>query len=128
MQVEERQPGADGFDERGLVREQTGYVERGIRRVKMKVKSAGITDEQVIEYTWTDNKASWTLISASALKSQDASYTLTPDGDKTKVRFDIKVDLSVPLPGFVLKRAMKGAMETATDGLRKQVLKVKKGG
>ena len=34
----------------------------------------------------------------------------------------------VPLPGFVLKRAMKGAMETATDGLRKQVLKVKKGG
>ena len=33
-------------------------------RVKMKVKSAGITDEQVIEYTWTDNKASWTLISA----------------------------------------------------------------
>jgi hypothetical protein len=27
----------------------------------------------------------------------------------------------------VLKRVMKGAMETATDGLRKQVLKVKKG-
>ena len=98
------------------------------RRVKMKVKSAGITDEQVVEYTWTDNKVSWTLISASALKSQDASYTLTPDGDKTKVRFDIKIDLSVPLPGFVLKRVMKGAMETATDGLRKQVLKVKKGG
>ena len=97
------------------------------RRVKMKVKSAGITDEQVIEYTWTDTKVSWTLISASALKSQDASYTLTPDGDKTKVKFDIKVDLSVPMPGFVLKRAMKGAMETATDGLRKQVLKIKKG-
>ncbi len=98
------------------------------RRVKMKVKSAGITDEQVIEYTWTDNKVSWTLISASALKSQDASYTLTPDGDKTKVRFDIAIDLSVPMPGFVLKRVMKGAVETATDGLRKQVLKVKKGG
>jgi ribosome-associated toxin RatA of RatAB toxin-antitoxin module len=97
------------------------------RRVKMKVKSAGIADEQVVEYSWTDDSASWTLISASALKSQDASYTLTPDGDKTKVRFDISIDLSVPLPGFVLKRAMKGAMETATDGLRKQVLKVKRG-
>ena len=34
----------------------------------------------------------------------------------------------LPLPGFILKRALKGAMETATDGLRKQVLKVKKGG
>jgi len=53
---------------------------------------------------------------------------LTPDGDKTKVKFDITIDPSVPLPGFVLKRAMKGAMETATDGLCKQVLKVKMAG
>ena len=98
------------------------------RRVKMKVKSAGISDEQVVEYTWTDDSAGWTLISAGQLKSQDATYTLTPDGDKTRVRFDITIDVSVPLPGFVLKRVMKGAMETATDGLRKQVLKVKKGG
>lgn len=98
------------------------------RKVKMKVKSAGISDEQVVEYTWTDSSASWTLIKAGQLKSQDASYTLTPDGEATTVRFDISLDLSVPLPGFVLKRAMKGAMETATDGLRKQVLKVNKGG
>jgi ribosome-associated toxin RatA of RatAB toxin-antitoxin module len=97
------------------------------RQVKMKVKSVGITDEQVVEYSWTDTGASWTLVSAGQLKAQDASYTLTPDGDKTKVTFAITIDLSVPLPGFVLKRVMKGAMETATDGLRKQVLKVKKG-
>jgi ribosome-associated toxin RatA of RatAB toxin-antitoxin module len=98
------------------------------RQVKMKIKSAGITDEQVVEYTWSTDKVSWTLISASQLKAQDASYTLTPDGDKTKVRFDITVDLSVPLPGFILKRAMKGGVETATEGLRKQVLRVKKSG
>jgi ribosome-associated toxin RatA of RatAB toxin-antitoxin module len=98
------------------------------RQVKMKIKTAGISDEQVVEYTWADNKVSWTLVSAGQLKAQDASYTLTPDGDKTNVKFDITIDLSVPLPGFVLKRAIKGAMETATDGLRKQVLKVKKSG
>jgi ribosome-associated toxin RatA of RatAB toxin-antitoxin module len=96
-------------------------------RVKMKVKAAGLTDEQVVDYTWTDSSASWTLVSAGQLRSQNAKYTLSPDGDKTRVRFEITVDPSVPLPGFVLKRAMKGAMETATDGLRKQVLKVKKG-
>jgi ribosome-associated toxin RatA of RatAB toxin-antitoxin module len=98
------------------------------RRVKMKIKTAGISDEQVVDYTWAGDIVSWTLVSAGQLKAQDASYTLTPDGDKTKVKFDITIDLSIPLPGFVLKRAMKGAMETATDGLRKQVLKVKKGG
>lgn len=97
------------------------------KQVKMTVKAAGLTDEQVIEYTWGENKVSWTLVSAGQLKAQDASYTLTPDGDKTKVRFDITIDLSVPLPGFILKRTMKGGVETATEGLLKQVLKVKKG-
>jgi ribosome-associated toxin RatA of RatAB toxin-antitoxin module len=103
------------------------YADGRPKRVKMKIKTAGISDEQVVEYTWTDNKVSWSLVSATQLKAQEASYTLTPDGDKTKLKFDISVDLAIPLPGFVLKRAMKGGVETATDGLRKQVLKVKKG-
>lgn len=97
------------------------------RRVKMKVKSAGISDEQVVDYTWTDDGASWTLVSAGQLKSQDAKYTLTPEGDKTRVKFELSIDPSVPIPGFILKRAIKGAMETSTDGLRKRVLEVKKG-
>ena len=61
------------------------------------------------------------------LKAQDAKYTMTPNGDKTKVRFDMKVDPSVPIPGFLLKRTIKGGMETATDGLRKHIEKLKKG-
>ncbi|MBJ7341956.1 SRPBCC family protein [Mycolicibacterium sp.] len=97
------------------------------RKVRMKLKTMGITDEMVVEYTWSDLGASWKLLSSGQLKTQDASYTLTPDGAKTKVRFDITVDPSAPIPGFVLKRAMKGGLESATDGLRKQVDRVKKG-
>ena len=97
-------------------------------RVKLKLKTMGISDEQVVQYTWTDNSAGWTLVSSGQLKAQDAKYTLTPSGDKTKVRFEITVDPAVPIPGFVLKRAMKGGLESATDGLRKQVLKLKKKG
>jgi ribosome-associated toxin RatA of RatAB toxin-antitoxin module len=98
------------------------------KQVRMTVKAAGLTDVMVVEYTWTDDKVSWTLVSSGQLKQQDASYTLTPAGDKTKVKFDIKIDLSIPMPGFLLKRTLKGGTETATEGLRKQVLKVKKGG
>jgi ribosome-associated toxin RatA of RatAB toxin-antitoxin module len=94
------------------------------KQVKMTVKAAGLTDEQVIEYTWDDDKVTWTLVSAGQLKAQDAGYTLTPEGDKTRVRFDIAIDLSVPMPGFILKRTMKGGVETATEGLKKQVHKV----
>ncbi|MDT5091787.1 MAG: hypothetical protein QOH60_1150 [Mycobacterium sp.] len=97
------------------------------QRVKMKVKSAGITDECVVEYTWTDDVISWSLVSSSAQKRQDASYTLTPDGDNTRVTFQLTVDPKIPVPGFVMKRAIKGAMNDATDGLRKRVLSLKKG-
>ncbi len=96
-------------------------------KVKMKVKAAGITDEQVVAYTWAKNKVSWTLVSSGQQRSQDASYTLTPDGDNTKVTFELSVDPVVPLPGFVLKRAIKGTVDTGTKGLRDRVLELKKG-
>jgi ribosome-associated toxin RatA of RatAB toxin-antitoxin module len=103
------------------------YPDGRPKQVKMTVKAAGLTDVQVIEYTWTDSSVSWTLVSSGQLKAQDAKYTLTPDGGKTKVKFDMLIDLSIPMPGFILKRTLKGGMETATDGLRRQVLKLARG-
>lgn len=103
------------------------YKDGRPKRVKMKVKAAGMTDDMLVEYSWGDNTAGWTLVESGQLKAQNASYTLVPAGDKTKVRFELEVDPAIPLPGFLLKRTLKGAMETATDGLRKQVLKLQKG-
>jgi ribosome-associated toxin RatA of RatAB toxin-antitoxin module len=98
------------------------------RQVKMRVKSAGITDECVLEYTWADNVVSWSLVKSSQQRSQDGKYTLTKEGDKTRVKFELTVETTVPLPGFVLKRAIKGSINDGTDGLRRRVLSVKKGG
>ena len=97
------------------------------RRAKMKVKTTGVTDEIVLAYTWRDDGVSWTQESGKASRNQEGGYTLSPEGDKTRTRFDLALDPLVPLPGFVIKRAMKGIMELNTDGLRKRVLKVKKG-
>src|SRR5690349_6912636 len=91
------------------------------------VKIVGVSDEQVLEYTIHDDGVSWTLVSSKQQRAQDGRYTLTPEGDSTRVHFELTVDPVVPLPGFLIKRGAKGLMETATDGLRKQVLKVKKG-
>lgn len=103
------------------------YEDGRPRRVRMRIKAAGLTDEQVVEYSWTADSVGWTLVSAGQLKAQDAKYTLTPQGEATKVRFDMAVDPSIPIPGFLLKNTLKGGMKTATDGLRTQVLNVKKG-
>ena len=97
------------------------------RQVKMKVKVAGITDEQVVTYTWGDNVVSWKLVSSSQQKAQDGKYTMVPQGNDTLVKFELLADPNVPLPGFVLKRAVKGTIDSATKALRERVLKVKKG-
>lgn len=89
------------------------------------VKIVGITDEQVLDYTVHDDGVSWTLVSAKQQRAQQARYTLTPDGDSTRVSFELTVDPIVPIPGFLLRKGAKGLMDTATEGLRKRVLKVK---
>lgn len=65
-------------------------------------------------------------MSAKQQRAQEGRYTLTPEGDATRVRFELTVDLSVPLPGFLIRRGASGLMDTATEGLRKRVLEVKK--
>ena len=97
------------------------------QRAKMKVKTSGVTEEVVLAYTWRDDGVTWTQESGKASRNQEGGYTLTPQGDKTRTTFDLELVPLVPLPGFVLKRAIKGVMELNTDGLRKRVLDVKKG-
>jgi Polyketide cyclase / dehydrase and lipid transport len=91
------------------------------------VKIVGITDEQVLAYSVHDDGVSWSLVSSKQQRAQDARYTLTPDGESTRVDFRLTVDPIVPVPGFLIKKGAKGLMETATEGLRKRVLEVKKG-
>ena len=91
------------------------------------VKIVGVSDEQVLAYSVHDDGVSWTLVSAKQQRAQDARYTLTPQGDSTRVHFELTVDLTVPVPGFLIRKGAKGLMDTATEGLRKRVLQVKKG-
>ncbi|OBI42882.1 SRPBCC family protein [Mycobacterium sp. E796] len=94
---------------------------------RQTVKIVGVSDEQVLDYSVHDDGVGWTLESSKQQRAQEGRYTLTPDGDSTRVRFELTVDLSAPVPGFLVKRGAKGLMETATDGLRKRVLEVKGG-
>ena len=94
-------------------------------RIEETLKAAGLAATRIV-LEGTSVRASFGSTDEQ-LKAQDAGYTLTPEGEKTRVKFDMAIDLSIPMPGFLLKRTLKGGMETATDGLRKQVLKVKKG-
>jgi uncharacterized membrane protein len=91
------------------------------------VKIVGVSDEQVLSYSVHDDGVSWTLVSAKQQRAQEGRYTLSPDGESTRLRFELTVDPTVPVPGFLIKKGSKGLMETATEGLRKRVLKVREG-
>jgi ribosome-associated toxin RatA of RatAB toxin-antitoxin module len=104
-----------------LERDEDGHPTKS----RQVVKIVGITDEQVLDYSVHADGISWTLVRSKQQRAQHGRYTLTPDGDSTKVNFELTVDPTVPIPGFLIKKGAKGLMETATDGLRKRVLKVK---
>ncbi|MEY8016219.1 SRPBCC family protein [Mycobacterium servetii] len=107
-----------------LERDDAGHPSRS----RQVVKLVGVSDEQELAYEVHDDGVSWTLVSAKQQRAQDGRYTLIPEGDSTRVRFELTVDLLAPVPGFLVKRGAKSLMETATQGLRKRVLEVNKGG
>ncbi|MCQ4119403.1 SRPBCC family protein [Rhodococcus tibetensis] len=91
-------------------------------RVRMNVSILGISDEQVVDYTFDgDDTVSWHLVESGQQNAQDGSYVLTESGAGTKVTFELTVDPKIPLPGFLVKKAQKTALETASKGLTKFV-------
>lgn len=92
------------------------------------VKIVGISDEQVLDYRVHDDGVGWTLASSTRQRAQEGRYTLTPDGDATRVRFELTVDPAVPVPAFLVRKGAQGLMDTATAGLRKRVLEVQRRG
>lgn len=96
------------------------------RRARQVVKIVGVSDEQILDYEVHEDGVSWTLVKSSQQRAQVGRYTLTPDGDNTKVSLELTVDLTAPLPGFLVRKGAAGLMDTATKGLRKRVLAVKK--
>ncbi|WP_026919104.1 SRPBCC family protein [Gordonia shandongensis] len=90
-------------------------------RVKVAVSAVGITDEQTLDYTWTDTTCTWDLVESGQLSEQHGVYTLTDNGDTTHVKFDLTVDLKIKMPGLLIKRAQKTAVDTARKGLTDEV-------
>lgn len=89
-----------------------------------KVSQFGVSDEMVVRYEWYEGEVLWTLVESGAQKLQNAHYTLTDNGDgSTHVVFDLEVDLKIKLPGMVVKKAQKMIADTATTGLRDEVLR-----
>jgi hypothetical protein len=86
--------------------------------------AAPIRDEYDLGYTWDgDRSVSWRLAEkGSMLTAMDGAYVLEPvDETRTRVTYQLAVDVSVPLLGMLKRKAEKVIIDTALKGLKKQV-------
>lgn len=62
----------------------------------------------------------WELAAPSRVqRSQSGAWSIRPDGDQAcEVTLAITIDSSLPLPGFLLRKALQDTVTGATRGLR----------
>jgi carbon monoxide dehydrogenase subunit G len=101
------------------------YADGRPHHVKVTIGILGIVDKEILEYHWGPDWVVWDAEKTFQQHGQHIEYTLEREGiDKTRVRFDITVEPTGPIPDFIVKRASKVVLDAATKGLRNQVMGV----
>ena len=92
-------------------------------QVKFTLDAGPIKDVYTLAYEWypDDKGVSWTLVKGQMQRSQQGSYALEPQGDKTKVTYTLSVQLAIPLLGLLRRKAEKVIMDTALKELKRRV-------
>ncbi|BBY05581.1 cyclase [Mycobacterium noviomagense] len=99
------------------------YPDGRPHHVEVTVKVIGIVDQELLEYNWGPDWLVWDAEKTVHQHGQHVEYTLHREGDqKTRVRFDITLEPSAPIPEFLIKRARKAVLHVATEGLRSRVM------
>jgi hypothetical protein len=98
------------------------YADGRPRHVKITVRMFGLVDHEILEYHWGRDWVVWDADRTAQQHAQHVEYTLHREGDATRVRFDMTLEASTPLPQFLVKRAKKAVLAAATEGLRRYVL------
>ena len=95
------------------------YSDGRPHHVKVTVKVIGIVDQEVLEFHWGPDWLVWDAKTTMQQHGQHVEYTLRREGEtRTRLRFDITLEPSAPLPEFLVNRARKRVLEAATEGLR----------
>lgn len=85
------------------------------RRVRVVYKLLGFAIPEDLECQWGED---WLAFEAS---DQRVRYTLAPEAGRTRVRVEVEIVPTVPIPGFLLRRGTKLVLDAATEDLRKRV-------
>jgi uncharacterized membrane protein len=77
-------------------------------QVEFRTSALGRSTHYTLAYDYTDapNTLAWTMVKGDIQRSIDGAFRFEPMGDGvTHVHYDLAIELVVPLPGFVKRRA-----------------------
>jgi ribosome-associated toxin RatA of RatAB toxin-antitoxin module len=78
--------------------------------VEFRASALGRSTHYTLHYDYSDapDRLSWKLVKGDIMRACDGSYTFSPaiaDRSVTEVVYALSIELVVPLPGFVKRRA-----------------------
>jgi hypothetical protein len=102
----------DSRDEQGRAKE-----------VTFRAAAMGRSTSYTLRYDHGPSHLAWELVRGDIMRKLDGSYELAPAGTngRTDVTYHLAVDLVIPLPGFVKRRAEQKIIHTALRELRARV-------
>lgn len=93
-------------------------------RVAFRAAAMGHSARYVLKYDYGDAplRMGWVLEQGDIVRRLDGEYVFEPDDGKggTEVTYMLVVELAVPLPGFIKRRAESKIMTTALDELKRR--------
>lgn len=93
------------------------------KQVYYEVSQGPMKADYTLEYTYKpdDLGVSWTFVEGHGMKDLQGDYTLEGKGGKTHVTYKAKVDITIPMLGFIKRQMEKLVIDTALKGLKKRV-------
>jgi len=91
--------------------------------VTFRAAAMGRSTNYTLQYEHGEDRLSWALVRGDIMRKLDGSYQLEPavTPGRTLVTYHLAVELVVPLPGFVKRRAEQKIVHTALRELRAHV-------
>jgi uncharacterized membrane protein len=93
-------------------------------RVEYRAAALGKSIRYVLEYDFSEAPSafSWKFVEGDMLRRLDGTYRFEPESPtSTRVHYDLAVELAVPLPGLLKRRAAGIIMGSALKELKKHV-------
>ena len=93
--------------------------------VAFRAAAMGRSTTYTLKYFYGSNplRVAWRLVEGDQVGRIDGEYELAPSTDddaKTLLTYSLSVELAVPVPGFVKRRAASRIMQTALEQLRRR--------